>query len=145
MGQRIVHVGAAGMGSSMKIINNLIGGVAMAGFAEGAALGAAARHLAADDLRGDELGGVMLAPFIAAKHAKIETGDFDTEFSLRWLAKDLHLASITAYDAGAAMPVVSAAKELYRLAARRLRRRGLLGDLRVPHAAAGPVAGPATG
>lgn len=117
MGHRILHVGAVGMGSSMKIINNLIGGVAMAGFAEGAALGATL-GISPQTILEVMSGGVMLAPFIAAKHAKLAAGDFDTEFSMRWLNKDLHLASITAYEAGAAMPVVNAAKELYRLAVR---------------------------
>lgn len=116
MGSRIVHVGGVGMGSSMKIINNLIGGVAMAGFAEGAALGAAL-GITPETIFEVMTGGVMLAPFIALKHTKIETRDFDTEFSTRWLNKDLHLATITAYEAGTAMPVVNAAKELYRLAA----------------------------
>jgi 3-hydroxyisobutyrate dehydrogenase/glyoxylate/succinic semialdehyde reductase len=37
---------------------------------------------------------------------------------MRWLEKDLHLASVSAYEAGVAMPVVNATKELYRLAMR---------------------------
>ncbi len=41
MGKRIVHVGAHGLGSSLKMVNNLLAAVAMAAFAEGAALGQA--------------------------------------------------------------------------------------------------------
>jgi len=37
---------------------------------------------------------------------------------LRWLQKDLHLAALSAYESGAAMPLTNAAKELYRLAIR---------------------------
>jgi hypothetical protein len=35
---------------------------------------------------------------------------------LRWQQKDLHLASMSAFESGVAMPVTNAAKELYRLA-----------------------------
>ena len=41
MGKRIVHVGGHGLGSSLKMFNNLLAAVAMAAFAEGAALGQA--------------------------------------------------------------------------------------------------------
>jgi 3-hydroxyisobutyrate dehydrogenase/glyoxylate/succinic semialdehyde reductase len=37
---------------------------------------------------------------------------------MRWMQKDLHLASVSAYEAGVAMPVVNVTKELYRLAMR---------------------------
>jgi 3-hydroxyisobutyrate dehydrogenase/glyoxylate/succinic semialdehyde reductase len=39
MGNRIVHVGGHGMGTSMKTVINLLLGNAMAAFAEGMALG----------------------------------------------------------------------------------------------------------
>jgi 3-hydroxyisobutyrate dehydrogenase/glyoxylate/succinic semialdehyde reductase len=117
MGNRIAHVGGAGFGSSLKMINNLIGAVAMAGFAEGAALGGAL-GISPGTIFDVMTGGPMLAPFIATKRHRIESLDFDTEFSLRLLQKDLHLASVTAYESGAALPVVNAAKEVYRLAAR---------------------------
>jgi hypothetical protein len=35
---------------------------------------------------------------------------------LRWQQKDLHLAAVSAFESGVAMPVTNAAKELYRLA-----------------------------
>ena len=37
---------------------------------------------------------------------------------MRWIQKDLHLAAVSAYEAGVAVPVVNAAKEIYRLAMR---------------------------
>jgi hypothetical protein len=37
---------------------------------------------------------------------------------MRWMQKDLHLASISGYEAGVPMPVVNVTKELYRLAMR---------------------------
>jgi 3-hydroxyisobutyrate dehydrogenase/glyoxylate/succinic semialdehyde reductase len=117
MGKRIVHVGGQGLGSALKMVNNLLGAVAMASFAEGAALGEALgvpRQTIFDTL----LGGPMVAPVVAAKRAKIEGDNYETDFSMRWMQKDLHLASISGYEAGVPLPVVNVTKELYRLAMR---------------------------
>jgi 3-hydroxyisobutyrate dehydrogenase/glyoxylate/succinic semialdehyde reductase len=115
MGNRIVHVGAPGMGTSMKMVINLIMGNAMAAFAEGMALGQGlgiSRNVLFDSL----LGTPAVAPFLALKREKIESGNYQAEFPLRWQQKDLHLASVSAFESGVAMPVTNAAKELYRLA-----------------------------
>jgi 3-hydroxyisobutyrate dehydrogenase-like beta-hydroxyacid dehydrogenase len=117
MGQRIVHVGVVGLGSALKMVNNLLGAVTMAAFAEGAALGQA-RGVPRDAIFDTLIGGPMAAPMLSAKRVKIEQGDYDADFSLRWMQKDLHLASVSAYEAGVAMPVVNVTKELYRLAMR---------------------------
>jgi 3-hydroxyisobutyrate dehydrogenase-like beta-hydroxyacid dehydrogenase len=117
MGSRVVHVGEAGLGSALKMVNNLLGAVAMAAFAEGAALGQALgvpRQIIFDTL----LGGPMVAPVVGAKRGRIEHEDYEPDFAMRWIQKDLHLASISGYEAGVAMPVVNVTKELYRLAMR---------------------------
>ena len=59
-----------------------------------------------------------VAPFLASKREKIENGNYDAEFPLRWMQKDLHLASVSAYETGVAMPLTNTAKEVYRLAMR---------------------------
>jgi 3-hydroxyisobutyrate dehydrogenase/glyoxylate/succinic semialdehyde reductase len=117
MGNRIVHVGGHGMGTSMKMVVNLLLGNAMAAFAEGMALGEGlgiSREVLFDSL----LGMPAVAPFIAAKRQKIESENYDTEFPLRWMHKDMHLASVSAYESGVAMPVTNVTKEVYRLAMR---------------------------
>ena len=117
MGKRVVHVGGQGLGSSLKMVNNLLGAVAMAAFAEGAALGQALgvpRETIFDTL----MGAPMVAPSVAAKRTKFEHEDYDTEFAMRWMHKDLHLASISAYETGAPMAIVNVTKELYGLAMR---------------------------
>src|SRR6267378_3764504 len=71
MGNRIVHVGGHGMGTSMKMVINLLIGNAMAAFAEGMALGEGlgiSREVLFDSL----LGTPAIAPFIALKREKIE-------------------------------------------------------------------------
>src|SRR5262249_51608874 len=115
MGNRIVHAGGHGAGTSMKMVVNLLIGNAMAAFAEGMALGEGlgiSRQVLFDSL----LGTPAVAPFIALKREKIESGNYKAEFPLRWQQKDLHLAAVSAFESGVAMPVTNAAKELYRIA-----------------------------
>ena len=117
MGNKIVHVGGPGMGTSMKMVVNLLLGNAMAAFAEGIALGEGlgiSRKVLFDSL----LGMPAVAPFIAAKREKIESGNYEPEFPLRWMQKDMHLASVSAYESGVAIPVTNVTKEIYRLAIR---------------------------
>jgi 3-hydroxyisobutyrate dehydrogenase/glyoxylate/succinic semialdehyde reductase len=117
MGNKIVHVGSHGMGTSMKMVINVLLGNAMAAFAEGMVLGEGlgiSRKVLFDSL----LGTPAVAPFLASKREKIESGNYQAEFPLRWQQKDLHLASVSAFESGVAMPVTNAAKELYRLAMR---------------------------
>jgi 3-hydroxyisobutyrate dehydrogenase-like beta-hydroxyacid dehydrogenase len=117
MGNKIVHTGGHGSGASMKMVVNLLLGNAMAAFAEGMALGEGlgiSREVLFDPL----LGTPAVAPFLASKREKIESGNYEAEFPLRWMQKDMHLASVSAYESGVAMPVTDAAKELYRLAMR---------------------------
>ena len=95
MGNKIVHVGGHGMGTSVKMVINLLIGNAMAAFAEGMALGEGlgiSREVLFDSL----LGMPAVAPFLAAKREKIESGNYEAEFPLRWMQKDLHLASVSA-------------------------------------------------
>jgi len=115
MGNRIVHVGGHGMGTAMKMVVNLLIGNAMAAFAEGMALGEGL-GISPEVLFNSLTGMPAVAPFLALKRQKIESGNYEAEFPLRWMQKDLHLASVSAFESGVAMPVTNAAKELYRLA-----------------------------
>ena len=64
------------------------------------------------------LGTPAVAPFLASKREKIESGNYEAEFPLRWMQKDMHLASVSAYESGVAMPLTNVTKEIYRLAMR---------------------------
>src|SRR6266550_3380051 len=117
MGNRIVHAGGHGMGTSMKMVVNLLLGMGMAAFAEAMSLGEGL-GLSSKMLLDSLLGTAAVAPFLTAKRDKIESGNYEPEFPLRWMQKDMHLASVSAYESGVAMPLTNAAKELYRLAMR---------------------------
>jgi 3-hydroxyisobutyrate dehydrogenase-like beta-hydroxyacid dehydrogenase len=117
MGNRIVHAGGLGMGTSVKMVINMLLGNAMAAFAEGIALGQGlglSQKMLFDSL----LDMPAVAPFLASKREKIESGNYEAEFPLRWMQKDMHLASVSAYEAGVAMPLANVTKEIYRLAMR---------------------------
>jgi 3-hydroxyisobutyrate dehydrogenase/glyoxylate/succinic semialdehyde reductase len=117
MGNKIVHTGGHGTGTSMKMVVNLLLGNAMAAFAEAMALGEGlgiSRNTLFDSL----FDTLLVAPFLKSKRANIDTGNYEAEFPLRWMQKDMHLATVSGYESGVAIPVTNAAKELYRLAMR---------------------------
>ena len=118
IGSRIVHCGGQGMGTSLKMVMNQLLGTAMAAFAEGFVLGESL-GLSREVLFEALAGAPAVAPFLALKRERIESANYEpADFPLRWLQKDLHLAAVSAHEAGAAMPLTNAAKELYRLAIR---------------------------
>src|SRR2546428_2168349 len=124
LGNRIIHCGGPGTGASLKMVMNQLLGTTMAAFAEGLVFGESL-GLSREFLLETLLGGPAAAPFLALKRDRIENGNYEpADFPLRWLQKDLHLAAVSAFETGAAMPLTNRAKELYRLAIRRGRARG---------------------
>jgi 3-hydroxyisobutyrate dehydrogenase-like beta-hydroxyacid dehydrogenase len=117
MGSKIIPVGGHGMGTSMKMVVNLLLGTAMAAFAEAMELGQGlglSQKMLFDSLLNTQ----TVAPFLASKREKIERGNYEAEFPLRWMQKDMQLASVSAYENGVALPVTNVTKEIYRLAMR---------------------------
>ena len=112
MGNRIVHTGGQGTGTSMKMVINLLLGNAMVAFAEAMALGEGL-GLPSKLLFDSLLGSPAVAPFLSAKRAKIGNRDYQAEFPLRWMQKDMQLATVSAYETGVAMPITNVAKEIY--------------------------------
>jgi 3-hydroxyisobutyrate dehydrogenase-like beta-hydroxyacid dehydrogenase len=117
MGNKIVHTGGHGAGTSMKMVINLLLGTGMAAFAEAMALGEGL-GLTSKMLFDSLLGTPAVAPFLASKREKYESGNYDAEFPLRWMQKDMHLATVSAYETGVALPLTNVTKEMYRLAMR---------------------------
>jgi len=117
MGKVVYHVGGHGMGTSLKMVNNLILGQAMVAFAEALVLGESL-GISKQALFDKLLGSPVVAPFLAFKRQKIEEGKFDAEFPLQWMHKDMQLAAETAYEIGVAMPAANVTKEIYALAMR---------------------------
>ena len=123
MGKAVFPIGGHGMGSAMKMVNNIMLGQAMVAFTEALAFGESlglTRQTIFETLASSP----VTAPFIMLKRKKFEDGDFTAEFPLQWMHKDLHLAVETAFETGAVLPAMSAAKELFGLAM----RQGMAGE-----------------
>lgn len=112
MGRKVIHAGGTGMGTSLKMVFNLLLGEAMMAFSEGMALGEAfglSREMLLEIL----VGSPVVAPFISGKKEKVASGDFDPEFPLKWMQKDLQLASQCGYETGTPLPAVNTIKEVF--------------------------------
>lgn len=115
MGRKVLHVGAHGMGTSLKMVLNHLLATAMLGFVEGMALGESL-GISQETLFDSLLGGPVVAPFVQYKRAKIESGNYEADFPLRWMHKDLQMVAEAAYDSGVAMPLSQLTKSLYQMA-----------------------------
>lgn len=115
MGSRVIHTGANGQGSALKMLVNSMLAQSMAVFAENLLLGEKMGF--SRDWLLDFLPKLpVIAPFTQAKAAKIKANDFEVEFPLEWMHKDIHLATLTGYELGQALPVSNAVKEVFALA-----------------------------
>lgn len=117
MGRQVVHAGGTGMGASFKMVFNVLLAQSMLAFSEALVLGEAL-GLTRAQLFDVLTGAAVTAPSATGKRAKIESGDYEAEFPLQWMQKDLELASLSAYERGVALPSENVAKAVYLLAAR---------------------------
>jgi 3-hydroxyisobutyrate dehydrogenase len=115
MGRRAEHLGLMGSGATMKLVNNLMGGVQLAVLAEGLVLAEQA-GLDMEKVVPLLINGAPGSPLVKGKAARIVARDYHTDFALRWMHKDLGYALNAAVEEGVPMPTVAAARELYRFA-----------------------------
>ena len=118
MGRAVYHIGGYGMGTSMKMVGNLILAQNMVAFSEAIVLGESL-GIPKDLLFNTLLSSPVAAPFLSMKREKLESGNFETDFPLQWMHKDTQLVAETAYEAGVAIPATNAVKEIYALAVRK--------------------------
>ena len=115
MGKRTVYAGGCGKGAAMKMAVNTVLGLSMAGYVEAVNLGESLglnKELLVDTLNSLP----VTSTFLQLKRNKIMNEDFEPEFPLQWMHKDLFLASEEAYKNNLPVPVINAAKELYAVA-----------------------------
>ena len=115
MGKDAIHVGEAGKGSALKIMINQLLGQSILAFSESLNLGMA---MGIDKKTGLDilLKTPVTAPILEAFRSRIENDDYEANFPLKHLQKDLHLFTETAYELGEPSPLTSSAKEVYGLA-----------------------------
>ncbi|HZG78866.1 MAG TPA: NAD(P)-dependent oxidoreductase, partial [Paenibacillus sp.] len=114
MGRGVVHMGPSGAGSQTKLAHNAIVGINGAAVAEGLALAVKAGVDPAKFL--DVVGsGGAASRFLELKRDKLLQGDYSNQFSLKFMLKDLRLASAFADELQVPTPVLSATKELFQI------------------------------
>lgn len=112
MGNKTVHVGEAGKGVSFKMLINSLLAQSMAIFSETVLLGekmGLSKNFLLDTLPNL----VVSAPFTKAKAEMIRSDDYDLQFPLEWMYKDLHLVTLTAYEHDQPLYLANLVKELY--------------------------------
>ncbi|MTT30766.1 NAD-binding protein [Terrilactibacillus sp. BCM23-1] len=115
MGKSVKYQGEHGQGSSMKLVVNSMLAQTMIAFSEAIALGESL-NLGKENVVDTLLNGPTTAPFLKAKRSHIMGESTDVEFAIDYIQKDLHLASLMAYEESTALPFINLAKELYALA-----------------------------
>jgi 3-hydroxyisobutyrate dehydrogenase len=112
MGSEIVHLGAAGSGSQMKLINNFLCAVQVASFAEALAWieqTGLNRDAALEFLKKGAPGSGILA----GMSERMTQRTYEVNFLLRLMAKDLRYAHAAAARLGVDLSMSSAAEELF--------------------------------
>lgn len=112
MGQKVIHLGEIGMGSSFKMLVNALLAQSMVAFSEMIHLGTK-MGLKEDFLLNTLSGLPVTAPFTKFKTEMMASGDYPVNFPLELMHKDLHLAAVSAYEVGQPMYLANLAKELY--------------------------------
>lgn len=115
MGKKYIHAGENGMGSALKLVNNLIMGISMYALTEGLLLGES-YGISKATIFSLLDGSPAVAPMVFMKKPKIEEGDLSPEFPLQWMHKDLQLATTTAFEKEVALPGANTIKEVFAMA-----------------------------
>ncbi len=92
MGKKTIHVGAVSSGASMKMIVNLMLGQSMQAYSEAVKLGKTL-NLETDQIHNVLMNTPVVAPFIRNVEPKLTAMDRSANFPLKWMSKDLNLAS----------------------------------------------------
>ncbi|MET4081614.1 3-hydroxyisobutyrate dehydrogenase-like beta-hydroxyacid dehydrogenase [Pedobacter sp. UYP30] len=112
MGKKVTHVGDTGKGASLKMLINMMLAQSMLIFAEAVLLG---EKMGIDkDFLLDFLPNLPVsAPFTKAKAAAIKNDNYDVQFPLEWMHKDLHLVTLTAYELNQPLYIANLTKEIF--------------------------------
>ena len=112
MGKKVLHIGETGKGASFKMLVNIMLAQSMVIFSEAVLLGEK-MGLDKDFLLNTIPNLVVAAPFTKAKAAMIQAQDYEVQFPLEWMHKDLHLAALTAYELQQPLFLANLTKELF--------------------------------
>ena len=112
MGSKVMHLGAVSKGASFKMLINMMLGMSMVAFSESVKLGEAL-GFDVNMLLNLIPNLPVSAPFLKMKAEMMKEDDYETQFPLELLYKDLHLAMVTASEKELSLPFTNTAKEVY--------------------------------
>jgi len=123
MGRLSRHMGAAGAGATIKLINNMLSGTATAAIAEAAIVAEASGvdRAAALEILGE---GAAASRLLKTRLHKMFNRDFAPQFQLELMEKDLRYFLLLAQELDRPVPLASLVRSQYQAA-----RRGALGKL----------------
>ncbi|MEM9829035.1 MAG: NAD(P)-dependent oxidoreductase [Bacteroidota bacterium] len=112
MGKKTMHVGEVGKGASFKMLVNAMLAQSMVMFSETLLLG---EKIGMDrEFLLTALPNLpVTAPFVQFKTDMIRSGEYEAQFPLELMHKDLHLAAVTAYEHQQPLHLANLTKELY--------------------------------
>ncbi len=112
MGSKIIHVGETGKGTSLKMLVNAMLAESMLVFSETLLLGEKMGF--SKDFLLDTLPNLpVIAPFTKAKAELIREQNFEPQFPLEWMVKDLNLVLKTADISGQDVPMAQLTREIF--------------------------------
>lgn len=112
MGNKVLHIGDIGKGASFKMIVNMMLAQSMLIFSEAILLGEK-MGISKEFLLDTIPNLIVSAPFTKLKVNSIKNNNYNVEFPLEWMHKDLHLAAITAFELNQPLYLANLTKELY--------------------------------
>jgi 3-hydroxyisobutyrate dehydrogenase-like beta-hydroxyacid dehydrogenase len=112
MGRKVLHLGKTGKGTAFKMVVNIMLAQSMIIFSEALLLGER-MGISRDFLLTTLPNLAVAAPFTKFKAEKIKENDYDVQFPLEWMHKDLHLAATTAYELNHPLYVANLTKEFF--------------------------------
>jgi 3-hydroxyisobutyrate dehydrogenase-like beta-hydroxyacid dehydrogenase len=115
MGIKIIHVGENGKGTTLKLINNLIMGVALEAVAEALVLASKAGIDPRKVLEITSVGGARTGA-METRGPRMINHDFSPHFSISNMHKDLSSALKLAEEVGVSLPATSISREILRAA-----------------------------
>ena len=115
MGVKIIHVGGNGMGTTLKLINNLVMGVAIEASAEALVLAVKAGIDPQKVIEITSVGGARTGA-MEVRGPWMVQHDFSPHFSANNMYKDLSSAMKLAEEAGVSLPATSVSREMLRAA-----------------------------
>lgn len=112
MGNKVLHLGATTKGAAFKMLVNIMLAQSMLIFSETILLGEKL-GLSKEFLLDTMPNLAVSAPFTKLKAEMIRNSDYEVQFPLELMHKDLHLAAVTAYEQEQPLYLANLTKELF--------------------------------